>query len=139
VLHAHDVGMFVTNLQQSTCCHSCNLLPTNMFVCLPQAGDVLAIVGSSTDLLPLAERSYSMDLLVPRSGALLWADVWVVPTGAKGGHLQTGPSPILPSWLEFCTQPARAGSLNGLRWGGGMGCGSKSQGVTMPAATLLAW
>lgn len=77
---------------------------------------MLAIVGSSTDLLPLAERSYSMDLLVPTSGALLWADVWVVPAGAKGGHLQTGPSPILPSWLEFCTQPARAGSLNGLRW-----------------------
>lgn len=79
------------------------------------AGDVWAVVGSSTDLVPLAERTPAVDLLAPASGTSLWADVWVVPSYAKGGHMQIGPSPILPSWLEFSVMPARATTLPGLR------------------------
>jgi spermidine/putrescine-binding protein len=80
-----------------------------------QAGDVWAVIGSSTDLVPIAERSPSFWLIAPASGTSLWADVWVVPSGAKGGHLMQGPSPLLPAWMEFSTQPNRVGSLNGLR------------------------
>lgn len=79
------------------------------------AGDVSVVVGSSTDLVPLAERTPSVDILAPKDGTNLWADVWVVPANAEHGHLNSGPSPVLPSWLEFCVSPARADVLNGLK------------------------
>ncbi len=79
------------------------------------AGDVWVVVGWSPDLVPLAERTPSVDILAPASGTALWADVWVVPRGASGGHQMAGPSPILASWLEFCTMPARVSTLSGLR------------------------
>jgi hypothetical protein len=79
------------------------------------AGDVWVTVGSSTDLVPLAERTPSVDLIAPADGTNLWADVWVVPANAEHGHLQAGPSPLLPSWLEFGISPARADVLMGFK------------------------
>lgn len=55
------------------------------------------------------------DVMAPASGTSLWADVWVVPAHAKGGHMMSGPSPILPSWLEFCVMPGRISTLPGFR------------------------
>ncbi|KAI8466668.1 MAG: hypothetical protein J3K34DRAFT_379213, partial [Monoraphidium minutum] len=81
------------------------------------AGDTWAVVGTSEDLVPLAERTPSLELVAPLSGTALWADLWVVPAAAAGGHLKAGPSPILPSWLEFGLMPARAGTLGTLRTG----------------------
>jgi spermidine/putrescine-binding protein len=79
------------------------------------AGDVWLAVGSSSDLVLLGERTPSVELLAPADGTSLWADIWCVPARASHGHLQSGPSPILPSWLEFCTSPARADVLAGLK------------------------
>uniref|UniRef100_A0A383VEJ6 Uncharacterized protein n=1 Tax=Tetradesmus obliquus TaxID=3088 RepID=A0A383VEJ6_TETOB len=81
------------------------------------AGDVWVTIGSSTDLVPLAERTPSVDLIAPADGTNLWADVWVVPANAEHGHLQSGPSPLLPSWLEFGISPARADVLMGFKSG----------------------
>ena len=50
------------------------------------AGDVDVIVGSSQDLLPLAQKSSSSRLIVPASGTALWADIWCIPTNASGGY-----------------------------------------------------
>ncbi|GIL68080.1 hypothetical protein Vafri_21393 [Volvox africanus] len=73
-----------------------------------QAGDVWAVVGYSQDLVQLAERSgSSVELLAPLSGTQLWADVWAVPAGARGGHRRSGPSPLLPVWIEFTLSPGR--------------------------------
>jgi hypothetical protein len=80
-------------------------------------GDVHAIVGTSADLVPLAERAPTVALVAPESGTALWADLWAVPSRAKGGHLQQGPAPTLAPWLEFCTSPARVGTLGSLRTG----------------------
>lgn len=82
-----------------------------------QAGDVWAVVGWSSDLVGVAERSNNISVIAPASGATLWADLWTVPAGAKGGHRQSGPSPLLPSWIEFALQPARIPSLPGLKTG----------------------
>lgn len=79
------------------------------------AGDAWVAVGSSTDLVPLSERTPSVDLVAPADGTILWADIWVVPANAEHGHLQSGPSPLLPSWLEFGISPARADVLTGLK------------------------
>ncbi|GBF91197.1 hypothetical protein Rsub_04866 [Raphidocelis subcapitata] len=81
------------------------------------AGDTLAVVGTSEDLVPLAERTPSLELVAPASGTALWADVWCVPAAASGGHLKVGPSPLLPAWLEFGVLPARAAALGSLRTG----------------------
>ncbi|KXZ49432.1 hypothetical protein GPECTOR_21g658 [Gonium pectorale] len=65
----------------------------------------------------LAERSSNIELVVPLSGTQLWADVWVVPAGAQGGHRRTGPSPLLPVWLEFTLSPGRITGQPGLKGG----------------------
>ena len=52
------------------------------------AGDTWAVVGTSEDLVPLAERTPSLELVAPMGGTALWADVWAVPRGASAGHLK---------------------------------------------------
>lgn len=82
-----------------------------------QAGDVWAVVGSSQDLVLVAERGSSMELVAPLSGTQLWADVWAVPAGARGGNRQEGPSPLLPVWFEFTLSPGRITGQPGLKAG----------------------
>ncbi|KAF5832125.1 hypothetical protein DUNSADRAFT_12136 [Dunaliella salina] len=93
------------------------LFSSNEHVRALQAGDVWAVVGWSQDLITLAERSNSVEAIVPASGTSLFADIWAVPHGAQGGNLQSGPSPLLPSWLEFGLMPARIPGHPGLKAG----------------------
>lgn len=37
-------------------------------------------VGWSSDVLPIAKRTSNVAVVVPKSGASLWADLWVCPT-----------------------------------------------------------
>lgn len=52
------------------------------------AGNIWAAVGPSSSLVPLALQHNNIALIAPASGTLLWSDLWVVPRGASGGHLQ---------------------------------------------------
>ncbi|KAI8106845.1 hypothetical protein M9434_001499 [Picochlorum sp. BPE23] len=81
------------------------------------AGDVDVIVGSSDDLIPLAQKSSNSAVVVPASGTALWADLWCVPRHAAGGAVDGEPSPLLPAWLELCVQPRRATASSGLQRG----------------------
>ncbi|KAJ9529617.1 hypothetical protein QJQ45_014377, partial [Haematococcus lacustris] len=81
------------------------------------AGDVLAVVGWSQDLITLAERTNGVQALVPASGTALWADLWVLPRGDLTGPWRQGPSPLLSSWFEFNVAPARHSSLGNLKTG----------------------
>lgn len=103
------------------------------------AGDALACVGSSADLVPLALRSGAVSLMAPASGTALWADLWCVPAfagspgGGEGGRERgrgdegedspppssSGPSPLLPAWFELALTDSRAEPGRGLRGGGG--------------------
>lgn len=40
-------------------------------------GDVWVAVGWSHDVLPAAKRMSNVAVIVPKSGASLWADFWV--------------------------------------------------------------
>lgn len=40
-------------------------------------GDVWVAVGWSSDVLPAAKRMSNVAVIVPKSGASLWADFWV--------------------------------------------------------------
>lgn len=81
------------------------------------ANDVWAIVGSSSDLIPLATRSADVSVTAPASGTALWADLWSVPAHATGGSQMQGPSPLLPAWFEFGLMPSRAQHGRGLQLG----------------------
>lgn len=41
------------------------------------AGDVWVAVGWSADVIPAAKRMSNVAVIVPKSGASLWADLWV--------------------------------------------------------------
>ena len=81
------------------------------------AHDVWAVVGSSTDLAPLAARSADVSVAAPSSGTVLWADLWTVPMHATGGSRMQGPSPLLPAWLEFGLMPSRVQQGRALQQG----------------------
>ena len=40
-------------------------------------GDVWVAVGWSSDVIPVAKRMSNVAVVVPKSGASLWADLWV--------------------------------------------------------------
>lgn len=40
-------------------------------------GDAWVAVGWSSDIIPAAKRMNGVAVIVPRSGASLWADLWV--------------------------------------------------------------
>ncbi|XP_027346134.1 uncharacterized protein LOC113857970 [Abrus precatorius] len=76
-------------------------------------GDVWVAVGWSSDVIPVAKRMSNVAVVVPKSGASLWADLWAIPAASKiqtnriGGRVR-GPSPLIHQWIEFCLQSARA-------------------------------
>ncbi|OVA18404.1 Bacterial periplasmic spermidine/putrescine-binding protein [Macleaya cordata] len=76
-------------------------------------GDVWVAVGWSSDVLPAAKRMSNVAVVVPKSGASLWADLWAIPAASRfttdriGGRVR-GPSPLIHQWMEFCLQAARA-------------------------------
>lgn len=76
-------------------------------------GDVWVAVGWSSDVLPIAKRMSNIAVVVPKSGASLWADLWAIPAASRlktnriGGRIR-GPSPLIHQWAEFCLQAARA-------------------------------
>ncbi|VVB00251.1 unnamed protein product [Arabis nemorensis] len=78
-------------------------------------GDVWVTVGWSSDVIPVAKRMSNVTVIVPKSGATLWADLWAIPAVSVackeaeqiGGRVR-GPSPLIQQWIEFCLQPARS-------------------------------
>ncbi|KAK7386828.1 hypothetical protein VNO78_27165 [Psophocarpus tetragonolobus] len=76
-------------------------------------GDVWVAVGWSSDIIPAAKRMSNVAVVVPKSGASLWADLWAIPAATRiqtnriGGRIR-GPSPLIHQWIEFCLQSARA-------------------------------
>ncbi|GKC46276.1 putrescine-binding periplasmic protein-related protein, partial [Tanacetum coccineum] len=76
-------------------------------------GDVWVAVGWSSDIVPAAKRMSDVTVIVPKSGASLWADLWAIPAASGmtndelGGRVR-GPSPLTHQWLDFCLQTQRA-------------------------------
>lgn len=71
-------------------------------------GDSWVAVGWSTEVLPVVERDRRIAAVVPASGTILTADLWVQPTKAAQANQ---PAPI-QQWLEFCWQPQIAEQLS---------------------------
>ncbi len=58
-------------------------------------GDTWLAVGWSTDVLPVIQRYQQISAVIPQSGTALWANLWVLPTGAN--HVSLG-----NKWIDFC-------------------------------------
>nr|KJB25068.1 hypothetical protein B456_004G175600 [Gossypium raimondii] len=52
-------------------------------------GDVWVAVGWSSDVLPVAKRMSNVAVVVPKSGASLWADLWVCILAGNPSCLET--------------------------------------------------
>lgn len=88
----------------------------------------------------LPQRSANVTLVVPASGTSLWADLWTVPSGATGGNKESGPSPLLPLWLDYSLQPSRAAPSKGLTSGGASPLllpGDDGDGLSMSCPELV--
>ncbi|MDX2212876.1 MAG: extracellular solute-binding protein [Oculatellaceae cyanobacterium bins.114] len=70
-------------------------------------GDTWAAVGWSTDILPMVAGDRRIAAVVPASGTILSADLWVRPVGAASGSSATEPS-LVSQWIDFCWQPDTA-------------------------------
>lgn len=62
-------------------------------------GDTWLAVGWSTDLLPLLTYDRKINIVVPKSGTALWANLWVRPHKSDAQH-----SKLIDTWIDFCWQ-----------------------------------
>ncbi|PSN17145.1 polyamine ABC transporter substrate-binding protein [filamentous cyanobacterium CCP5] len=67
--------------------------------------DVSLAVGWSTDILPLLQDYRQFEAVVPETGTLLSADVWVRPAAAPKI------SPLAQAWVDYCLDPAVVSEL----------------------------
>ena len=79
-------------------------------------GDSWLAVGWSTEVLPVVERDRRIAAVVPASGTLLSADLWVRPAAVSGDQAPDDSTSSLASsisqWLEFCWQPEIASQIS---------------------------
>lgn len=69
-------------------------------------GDTWLAVGWSTDIWPLVKRDRRIQMVVPQSGTMLTADLWVRPT--KDRSNASNLDDVLQRWLSFGLQPKTA-------------------------------
>lgn len=68
------------------------------------AGNLAACIGWSGDVAQLAQEEPDLRFLVPESGGLLWADVMVMPKGAR--HPQAA-----ARWMDWVYDPVEAARI----------------------------
>lgn len=64
--------------------------------------DTLLAVGWSNEILPLVKRDRRLAAVVPQSGTMLTADVWVHPAAAPPLDSESEQLTLLNQWIEFC-------------------------------------
>ncbi|MBD2455897.1 extracellular solute-binding protein [Nostoc sp. FACHB-87] len=60
-------------------------------------GDTWLAVGWSSDILPILSRYPQLNVVIPKSGTAIWADLWVRPTKASKNDISS-------KWIDFCWQ-----------------------------------
>ena len=72
-------------------------------------GDTWLAVGWSTDILPIQKRNSDIEVVIPRSGTSLWADLWVQPKQLSNDSEKES---IIERWINFCWQPDIANKIS---------------------------
>ena len=65
------------------------------------AKDVWVVVGPTNYVLPAVRNMPSIHLVVPESGTLLWADLWVSDSWQTSAPKTTGRTPLYRSLSAF--------------------------------------
>jgi len=71
-------------------------------------GDVSLAVGWTTDILPVLKRNPRLAAVIPASGTLLTADLWVKPRA----EVSPVEEEVLQNWIEFFWRPVNAVRLS---------------------------
>ncbi len=73
-------------------------------------GDTWVAVGWSTDIVPLLQQNQPIAVVIPPSGTLLSADLWVHPT--RSTAVKASDPTLLDRWINFCWQPETVQQLS---------------------------
>jgi putative spermidine/putrescine transport system substrate-binding protein len=73
--------------------------------------DTWLAVGWSSDLLPLQKRYSNLEVIIPKSGTSLWADIWVKPSQINNQG-STNDLSFWQKWIDFCWQPRSASEIS---------------------------
>ena len=74
--------------------------------------DTLLAVGWSNEILPLVKRDRRLGAIVPQSGTILTADLWVHPAAAPPLDAGSEQSNLLNQWLGFCWEDPIAAQIS---------------------------
>lgn len=74
--------------------------------------DTWLAVGWSTEILPTLKRDHQLTTVVPASGTILTADLWVRPAAAHLDSSDLERFNLLKQWIGFCWQPQIATQLS---------------------------
>lgn len=74
--------------------------------------DTWLAVGWSSDIFPLQKRySNNLEVIIPKSGTSLWADVWVKPSQINN-PTSTNDLSFWQKWIDFCWKPRSASEIS---------------------------
>jgi putative spermidine/putrescine transport system substrate-binding protein len=66
-------------------------------------GDTWVGVGWSTDLRDVLLKNPNLEVVIPRSGTSIWADLWVQPT-RKNPQIPPNLLKLSQQWIDYCWQ-----------------------------------
>ncbi len=72
-------------------------------------GDIWLAVGWSSEILPLIKRYSNLEIVVPKSGTSLWADIWIKPQSISDNKIN---SDLSTAWIDFCLQEKAAKQIS---------------------------
>jgi len=77
--------------------------------------DTWLAVGWSHEILPILKRERELAGVVPQSGSILTADLWVHPTAAPKVNMgKSDRLSLMKQWIGFCWQPQTATQISRL-------------------------
>ncbi len=68
--------------------------------------DTWLAVGWSNEIYALRSSYPNIEVVIPRSGTAIWADIWVQPKGAPDN------SKLVQQWIDFCWQLSSAQQIS---------------------------
>ena len=74
-------------------------------------GDTWLAVGWSSDILPLMKRYSNLEIVIPKSGTSLWADIWIKPKSISETDNEIN-SDLSTAWIDFCLQEKAAKQIS---------------------------
>jgi putative spermidine/putrescine transport system substrate-binding protein len=76
--------------------------------------DTWAAVGWSQDMRRALQQEPQIEVVVPKEGSALWADLWVLPKQKLLQEARPQNLKLARQWIDFCLQPEIAAQITAL-------------------------